>query len=183
VIDAKEGRAVVTLDIPGAFMQADMDEVLLYRKLEGPLAHLWTKVDPKRYSKFVVTERGKQVIYVKLKKALYGTLQAALLFWKDLSGCLTEMGFELNKYDEYVANKMIDGKQCTILWHVDDLKLSHMGDAVVEEIISKLDERYGKEAPLGVTRGKVHDYLGRTLDFSVKGKVKVITTQTISRTC
>ena len=28
VIDAKEGRAVVTLDIPGAFMQADMDKVL-----------------------------------------------------------------------------------------------------------------------------------------------------------
>ena len=28
VIDAKEERSVVTLDIPGAFMQADMDEVL-----------------------------------------------------------------------------------------------------------------------------------------------------------
>jgi hypothetical protein len=79
VIDAKEGRSVVTLDIPGAFMQADMDEVL-YMKLEGPLAHLLTKVDPKQYSQFMATERGKQVIDVKLKKALYGTLQAALLF-------------------------------------------------------------------------------------------------------
>jgi hypothetical protein len=97
VIDAKEGRAVVTLDIPGAFMQADMDEVL-YMKLEGPLVHLLTKVDPKRYSKFIATEHGKHVIYVKLKKALHGTLQAALLFWKDLAGCLTEMGLELNTY-------------------------------------------------------------------------------------
>jgi hypothetical protein len=61
---------VVTLDIPGAFMQADMDKVL-YMKLEGPLAHLLTKVDPKQYSQFVATERGKKVIYVKLKKALY----------------------------------------------------------------------------------------------------------------
>jgi hypothetical protein len=67
IIDAKEGRAVVTLDIPGAFMQADTDEVL-YMKLEGPLAHLLTKVDPKQYSQFVATERGKKVIYVKLKK-------------------------------------------------------------------------------------------------------------------
>jgi hypothetical protein len=173
VIDAKEGRTVVTLDIPGAFMQAEMDEVL-YMKLEGPLAHLLTKVDSKRYSKFVATERGKQVIYVKLNKALYGTLQAALLFWKDLSGCLKEMGFELNKYDRCVANKTINGKQFTVLWHVDDLKLSHMDEAVVEQIIAKLDERYGKEAPLVVTRGKVHDYLGMTLDFSVEGKVKVI---------
>ena len=173
VIDAKEERSVVTLDIPGAFMQADMDEVL-YMKLEGPLAHLLTKVDPEQYSQFMATERGKQVIYVKLKKALYGTLQAALLFWKDLSGYLKEMGFELNPYDRCVANKMIDGKQCTILWHVDDLKISHENDEVIENVISTLSERYGKEAPLVVTRGKVHDYLGMTLDFSVKGKVKVI---------
>jgi hypothetical protein len=52
---------VVTLDIPGAFMQADMNKVL-YMKLEGPLAHLLTKVDPEQYSQFMATERGKQVI-------------------------------------------------------------------------------------------------------------------------
>jgi hypothetical protein len=143
-------------------------------KLEGPLAQLLTKVDPKHYSQFVASERGKKVIYVKLKKALYGTLQAALLFWKDLSGYLQEMGFKLNPYDRCVANKMIDGKQCTTLWHVDDLKISHVKDEVIEDVISTLSERYGKEAPLVVTRGKVHDYLGMTLDFSVKGKVKVI---------
>jgi hypothetical protein len=45
-IDAKERRSVITADIPGAFMQADMDEVL-FMKLEGPLAKLLTKVDPK----------------------------------------------------------------------------------------------------------------------------------------
>jgi hypothetical protein len=46
-IDAKERRSVISADIPGAFMQADMDEVL-YMKLEGPLAKLLTKVDPKK---------------------------------------------------------------------------------------------------------------------------------------
>jgi hypothetical protein len=37
-------------------------------KLEGPIAHLLTKVDPKQYSQFVATEKGKKVIYVKLKR-------------------------------------------------------------------------------------------------------------------
>ena len=60
---------------------------------------------------------------------------------------------------------MIDGRQCTILWHVDDLKISHMDPEVVSNIISKLNERYGKEAPLTETRGKIHEYLGMTLDF------------------
>lgn len=66
-IDAKEQRSVITADIPGAFMQADMDEVL-YMKLEGPLAKLLTKVDPKKYEKFVEYEKGKPVMYVRLKK-------------------------------------------------------------------------------------------------------------------
>ena len=37
-----------------------------------------------------------------------------------------EEGFEINTYDWCVANKMIDGKQSTILWHVYDLKISHV---------------------------------------------------------
>ena len=172
VIDAKEGRDVATADIPGAFMQADMDEVI-HMRLEGPLAELLTKVNEELYSKYVVKENGKSVIYVRLRKALYGTLQAALLFWRDLSGCLQEWGFELNPYDNCVANKLVDGKQCTILWHVDDLKISHVDAGVVDNIIDLLNERYGKEAPLTVTRGKVHDYLGMTLDFSLEGKVLI----------
>jgi hypothetical protein len=96
-----------------------------------------------------VNEKGKPVLYVRLLKALYGTLQAALLFWKDLTGNFAEWGFELNPYDWCVANKMINGKQCTILWHVDDLK----DPEVVKDILRMLNERYGKKSPLVVTRG------------------------------
>jgi hypothetical protein len=172
VIDAKEHRKVVTCDIPGAFMQANIDEVV-HIKLEGPLAQLLTKVDPELYTKFLSTEGKKDVMYVKLNKALYGTLQAALLFWKDLSGYLQREGFTLNPYDECVANKMIDGAQCTILWHVDDLKISHAKQDVLEDLINTLNEKYGKLAPLTVTRGTIHDYLGMTLDYSTPGKVSI----------
>lgn len=47
-IDAKERRTVVTTDIPRAFMQTDVEEVIHVR-LEGPLATLLAKVDPKLY--------------------------------------------------------------------------------------------------------------------------------------
>ena len=76
-IDAKERRTVVTTDIPGAFLQTDMDE-LIHVRLEGPLATLLAKVDPKLYDRYVEYHNGKAVLYVKLKKALYGTLQAAI---------------------------------------------------------------------------------------------------------
>jgi hypothetical protein len=89
VIDTEEHRDVATVDIPGAFMQADMDE-LVHMKLEGKMAELLVKIEPKLYRKYVQIEKGKEVLYVELKKALYGTLRAALLFWKKLSAVLQE---------------------------------------------------------------------------------------------
>ena len=77
------------MDIPGAFMQADMDETVHVR-LEGTMAELPIKMDPKLYRKYVRNERGKTVLYVELLKALYGTLRAALLFWELLSEKLVE---------------------------------------------------------------------------------------------
>ena len=94
------------------------------------------------------------VLYVQLIKALYGMLKAALLFWKRLRSQLVKWGFELNPYDSCVANKMINGKQCTILWHVDYLKISHVDADVVTDIIKLLENEFGKEVPLTVTRGK-----------------------------
>ena len=177
-----QGRQVMSCDIPGAFLHSDIDEIV-HIKFEGEIAELLVKVDPELYTKYVEIEKGKKVIYAKLQKALYGTLQAALLFWKDLSGFLVnQLGFTLNPYDTCVANKMINGKQCTICWHVDDLKLSHVEQDVLETIYDAINERYGKEEPVPVTRGKVHNYLGMTLDYTEKGKVKIIMTDYIDET-
>jgi hypothetical protein len=115
-IGAKERRYVVTTDIPGAFMQTDVDE-LIHVRLESPLVALLAKVAPNLYEKYIVDKKGKSALYVKLKKALYGTLQTVMLFWKDLTGNLEKWGFEIKPYDWCVANKIIDGKQCTIIWH------------------------------------------------------------------
>jgi hypothetical protein len=149
-------------------------------KLDGPMAELLVRVDPAKYAPYLVQEGKHKVLYVKLNKALYGTLQAALLFWQNLTDFLVgELGFTLNKYDRCVANKMINGKQCTIIWHVDDLKISHVDPLVLEEIIRKISERYGKEDPVTVNRGKTHDYLGMKIDFSEPGKVKITMEQFI----
>jgi hypothetical protein len=69
-IDGKERRTAVTTDIPGAFMQTGVDEVMHVR-LEGPLASLLAKVDPNLHEKYLECDKkGKPIIHVKLKKAL-----------------------------------------------------------------------------------------------------------------
>jgi hypothetical protein len=167
-----EERDLVTVDIPGAFMQADIDEVVHVR-FEGEISKILVRMDPKLYEKYVRDDNGKAVLYVELMKALYVTLRDALLFWKLLSSKLILWGFTINPYDWCVTNKIIDGKQCTVLWHVDYLKISHVSEEVNTSIIKIINVEFGKEAPITITRGKVHDYLGMTLDYSEKGKVKI----------
>ena len=60
----------------------------------------------------------------------------------------------------------------TIVWHVDDCKISHKDKAVVSDTIRKLEECFGKESFITVTHGPVHDYLGMTIDYSTEGEVK-----------
>lgn len=124
------------------------------------------------YKQFLSYKNDKPVIYTELSKALYGTLQAALLFWEDLSGYLESLGYEVNPYDFCMMNKVVNDKQCTIAWHVDDLKISHVNTKVKEGVVQALKERHGKEVPLSVTRGKVHEYLGMTIDYSAPGTIE-----------
>ena len=171
-VDAKEGRYVAVADIPGAFLHANMNECV-HMIMEGTIAEHIAKLEPTIYRKYIWHDKkGKPMLYVKLKKALYGTLQAALLFWQLLSNTLIEWGFTINPYDQCLANKQIHGKQCTIIWHVNDLKISHVEEKVIEDIIRRLRERFGKESPLTTSRGKVLEYLGLTIDYSVRGRVK-----------
>ena len=67
------------------------------------------------------------------------------MFWRLLSDTLVEWGFKLNIYDKCMANKTINGHQCTIIWHVDDLKISHMEKKVMEDIITCLNNKFGKK--------------------------------------
>jgi hypothetical protein len=124
-IFAHESRDVATCDIPGAFLHADNPDYVLMR-LDGILAEMMVKIAPSIYRKFVTTNsKGKTVLYVQLEKAVYGMMKSALLFYRKLVADLTSIGFVINPYDPCVANKIIDGKQMTICWHVDDLLIGH----------------------------------------------------------
>jgi hypothetical protein len=168
LIDAKERRDVATADVAGAYLHADMDDFTLL-KMEGESVDIMCDVSPE-YKKFVVYEHGKKVLYLKLLKALYGCVKSALLWYDLFTGTLQDMGYELNPYDACVANKMVDGKQCTICWYVDDNKISHVDDKVVTDVIDKIETRFGK---MTVTRGKEHVFLGMHIKFHDDGTVSI----------
>jgi hypothetical protein len=155
IIDMYERRDVATADVVGAYLNADMDDFTLL-KLQGDIVDVMCEVNAK-YAEFVAIENNKKVLYLRLLKALYGCVRSALLWYELFNNTLEGLGFALNPYDPCVANKTINGHQCTILWYVDDTKISHKDPEVVSDIILKIEERFGK---MSVTRGKEHDFLG-----------------------
>ena len=99
--------------------------------------------------------------------AVYGTIVAALLYYKKFVKRLTNRGYKINPFE-----------QIMICFHVDDCKISHESSKVIDETIEWLREEYQSifkdgSGAMKEHRGKVHKKLGMTLDFSHKGKCHV----------
>ncbi len=134
---------------------------------------LLVEIAPEVYGQHVVYENGRKVLYVQVLRAIYGMLIAALLWYKQFRGALEKDGLEFNPCDPCVANKMVNGKQHTIRFHVDDLMSSHVEPKVNDEFLKWLNDMHGKHGEVKATRGDCHDHLGMNFDFSEKGKVKL----------
>ncbi len=163
-IEATEGRDVALIDLPRAFLNAEMDEVV-HMVLWGKLAELMVKFAPQIYRKYVTLgTRGQPMLYVTLQKALYSCLCSALLFYLKLVADLEGQGFQLNPYDPCVANKIVNGTQMTMTFHVDDIKISHVDHWEVSRRIDWFKSINGTN--VRVSWGTMHDYLGMMMSYS-----------------
>ena len=113
------------------------------------------------------------MIYVQVLRAIYGVLQAALLWYKKFRKDLEAQSFKFNLYDPCMANRKVKGSQHTILFHVDDLKYSHKKKTVNDDFAKWLEKTYGQHGKVKVHCGKVHEYLGMKLDYFEKKKLKI----------
>ena len=88
------------------------------------------EVAPEIYRQHVTMEGGQKVSHVEPLKALCGLSKSALKFCLKVVKDLKELGFKLNPCDGCVANKTVNGKQQTVIWHADDMKISHVDKKV-----------------------------------------------------
>ena len=94
---------------------------------------------------------------------MYGTLKAALLYYRKLSKELREYGLVINPYDPFVVNKWTSEGQLTVVWHVDDMEVLHKNKEEVTKFVEYMKGIYGENMP--VVRGKKHIYVGMDLDY------------------
>ena len=174
--DAHENRDVMSADVPNAFIQTEMPEIKqgeerVMMKITGVLVDMLIQLDPQLYGPHVVYEKGRKVLYVQVLRAIYGMLTASLLWYLKFKKDLEQIGFKFNDYDPCIANRMVNGNQHTVRFHVDDLLSSHVDPKVNDRFAEWLEKMYGKYKAVEPTRGKKHDYLGMVLDFTEKEKL------------
>jgi hypothetical protein len=168
-IAGREKRKVVTVDIGSAFLrgkfQEDSEPIIM--RLDKEMADALCKIDPKAYKAF---KRHDGSMYVQLKKPLYGLIEAAKLWFDEISRTLKSLGFKQNAYDECCWNRDFKGKQQTIVIHVDDILATCELEEANQQLIRALKRTYEQ---IGTSVGLVHSYLGMTFDFSIEGRVRV----------
>ena len=88
-------------------------------------------------------KNGQKVLYMLVLCAIYGCKELALQWYKLYSETFMGKVFELNPYDRCVVNKIMNGKQCTLVWYVDNNKVSHMEAKLVEDLINVIKKNFG----------------------------------------
>ena len=148
VIDAYKGRDIAVADVPGAHSHAEFPNnknVIL--RMTDIFTDIMREINEeyKDHIVYEINKRGKKVkcLYAKVLRALHGCLESAFLWYQLYSETLKGLGFEINPYNRCVANKIIDGKQCTIVFYMDDNKISHADKSVVTIVIKEISEHFG----------------------------------------
>jgi hypothetical protein len=67
---------------------------------------------------------------------------SSLLYYHKFAKSLVSVGFEINPYDQCIANKTVHGTQMTICFHVDDCKLSHHSNRANDNMMDWLCQEY-----------------------------------------
>mmetsp|Transcript_47230 Transcript_47230/g.51019 ORF Transcript_47230/g.51019 Transcript_47230/m.51019 type:complete len:114 (-) Transcript_47230:115-456(-) len=77
LMDAMDDRKVITVDIPGAFLQSEwpQDEHPGYIMFEGIMVDMICEIDPSYHDMIIWSkDRKRKFLYGRLIKAVYGTL-------------------------------------------------------------------------------------------------------------
>jgi hypothetical protein len=173
-IAAHERRNVMTMDVPQAFLNGKMEHVVFMR-IEPTLAALMCKIPGSDYAKYL---RKDGSLVVELLNALYGTIEAAKIWYSMIRDFLLSLDFVVNGKDPCVFNKMIDGEQLTVAVYVDDTMSTCKSAAALKWLADMFEKRF---PGMTINTGAVHSFLGETWDFSKPGKVAVTMTGNIGK--
>ena len=108
---------------------------------EGILVDFICKIDPK-----VIWSKDCKIkfLYGRLINPVSQALLGAIIFYNKLPKHLTDHGFIQNKYNMCTFKKIVNSEQITAQFHVDDLKVSHKDQAILDDCLNELRNEFGQ---------------------------------------
>jgi hypothetical protein len=154
LLACKRKQHLGKIDVGGAYLNAKIgegDEVFM--EIQRNIADILIEAMPELEG--YVTEKG--TIIVQIKKALYGLVQSAALWYDELSTFLKSQGFKPNPLDPCVMNKVVGARMITIILYVDDILIMSEHKEDIGRLIKVLTDKWEE---VTVETGKEFTYLG-----------------------
>ena len=158
---AVEKRHLLVLDVGGAYLNAKIDRAE-YMYIQPELVNILVNICPS-YKKFR-DSYGKML--VQIDKAMYGLVQSARLWYDTITGVLKRAGYSPNPMDGCVWNKMVSGKQVTIVIYVDDLAISCVDKREVHNARDMIQNEF---IDVKIKESSEMTYLGMNIKITEKG--------------
>jgi hypothetical protein len=156
-VAAAENHDIATVDVTGAFLECSLkDDDLVIVEVSAKVAKLLIETSP-NYKRFL-SKDGK--IFLKLKKALYGCVQASMLWYERLRAVLEGAGLKAHPYDKCYYTGSLNGSVIHVLFHIDDLLMTSKDTKALDDLVSIMKSEF---AAITVTRGKKHSYLAMNI--------------------
>ena len=111
------------------------DNIFLWLKLEDEFIVIMCKVNP-YFIKYVQQDGEKKFPHLRLLKSLYGFIEFAFLWFNLYKDTMKAEGSELNPYEKGTANKMMNGKNYTIQWSVDNKKVTYIRKYLITKVVN-----------------------------------------------
>ena len=170
-IAAQEKRFVCVGDVGTAYLNATMPshdpKKHVHVMINKDVADIMCEIDPS----FKPYQAKSGRIVARLRKALYGCIESAKLWHLEITKTLTDWGFTPNPRDPCVLNKVIRGKQLTVVIYVDDLLMTCVYVKEVRNLAEDLRSKYGQ---FRTSDGPIVNFLGTKLDYREEGFVLLL---------
>jgi Reverse transcriptase (RNA-dependent DNA polymerase) len=143
----RENLEAYSLDVETAFLHGKLEEEIYMKK-------------PKGYKEVFGDQSD---LCLRLKKSIYGLVQAARQWWKKFKSEMDKIGFVNSQVDPCLFLKVKDEMKCVLTLYVDDSIIA--GDKeLIEDTISDLKKVFNIKV-----QGNLEDYLGCEITRSEKG--------------
>ena len=154
-IAAYEGMKGFVMDIPGAYLNAELEHPHMVR-FPRDLAAMYVELYPEYES--YLQDDGTMLLLVT--KAFYGLPESSMRWYQVISNFLTEQGFECTAADQGLWQKTDgDEKMILCLW-VDDFLGWTTSSRMKDEFNEAVIERFGNSR---MQDGKILSFLGMTI--------------------